>query len=433
MEISLTKVAPCLLSLDIKVERERVDETINKALAQLSKRVQVPGFRKGKAPATLVRRYIGEEQIKEEAGRILAEESLRQAIEEKDIKLYTTPDVDIEKLEEGEEAIIKATVYTQPLVTLPPYESIEIEYREIKVREEDINNRLEMLRHRFARSEPIKRKTVKKGDVVEIAMEVYLNGQPYGDVQKDSIILGEDKLLPPIDVYLEGMKLGEEKEIEVHYPPDFNNPELANKDAVLKIKVEGIRKIVLPKLDDEFASQASEYNTLEELKESIRKDLEEEARKTEEEQLRREILTRLISLSQVEYPAPMLEKEMRERFRQFVEELEQQGSSLDEYLTNNELTLEQVQERLEEEARDILVRRLILQKIGEEGGIVVKEEDVEQRVEELAKANNVPVETMRRVLEETRRMDELIGDIYLDKVFEFLKKSVKIKKKEEEV
>lgn len=432
MEISLAKIAPCLLSLDIKIEKERVEETINKALANLGKRVQVPGFRKGKAPPTLVRRYIGEERLKEEAGRLLAEESLKQAIMEKEIQLYATSDVEIEKLEEGEDAIIKATIYTQPVVTLPSYDSIEVEQREVEVREEDINNRLEILRRRFAQAEPLKRKTVKRGDLVDISLQVYLEGQPYGKERKDSIIAGEDELTPPIDLYIEGMKVGEEKEIEVRYPPDFNNPELANKDAKLKIRVEAIKKLVLPKLDDEFARQASEFSTLKELKDNIKAELEKEAKKLEEEQLEREILTRLISLSQVEFPAPMLEEETRERFMRFIEALEKQGRDLDSYLAENGLALEQLQRRIEEEARDVLIRRLILREIGTREGIGVKEEEVEQRVEELAKANKVPPETMRRLLEETGRLESLIGEIYLRKVFEFLKKSVKIKKKEEE-
>lgn len=431
MEINVAKIAPCLLSLDIKVEKERVEETINKALVSLAKRVEIPGFRKGKAPVTLVKRYIGDERIKEEAGRILAEQTVKQAIEEKSIQIYSTPEVEIEKLEEGEDALIKATVYTQPQVVLPPYDSIEVEYREIKVREEDVEERLKMLRYRFAQSEPIKRKTVKRGDLVDITIQVFVDGKPYGEEKRDSIVVGEENLIPPIDVEIEDMKVGEEKDIEVHYPPDFNNPELADKDAVLRVKVESIKKLVLPKLDDEFARQASEFNTLDELKESIRKDLEEEARKAEEEQLEREILSRLISLSQVEFPSPMLEEETAEQFRRFMDSLERQGYELDTYLKEKNLTLEQLQTALENEARDILVRRLILQEIGKREGLVVKEEEVEQRIEELAKANNVPKETMRRVLEETGRLDRLAGEIYLDKVLEFLKKSVKIRKKEE--
>jgi trigger factor len=227
------------------------------------------------------------------------------------------------------------------------------------------------------------------------------------------------------------MNVGEEKEIEVQYPPDFNNPELAGKNAVLKVRVEGISKLVLPKLDDEFARKASEFNTLEELKENIRKELEEEARKLAEEQLERDIFSRLIELSQVEFPEPMLEEEVRERFARLMESLERRGYDLDTYLAENKLTLEKLQMELERDARDILVRRLILQEIGRREGISVSEEDLNKRIEELAEANQVPAESMRRLLEETGRMDEVIGGIYLRKVLEFLKKSVKIKKEEE--
>ncbi|MBC7327909.1 trigger factor [bacterium] len=433
MEISLERLAPCLLSLDIRVEKEKVDETINKALSQFRKLVQIPGFRKGKAPAILVRRYIGEERLKEEAGRILAEEYLKRAIEEKNIEIYSTQDIEIQKLEEGEDAVIKATLYTQPVVNLPPYDSIEVELKEVEVREEDVNTRLEMLRRRYAKTEPIKRKTVKRGDVVEIVMQVFIDGKPYKDETKDTVIVGDDDLVPPIDVYLEEMKVGEEKEIEVHYPPDFNNPELADKDAVIKVKVEAIKKLVLPELNDEFAKEASEFDTLEELKENIRRELEREAKKVAEEQLEREIMAALIARSQVEFPAPMLEEEAKERFRRFMETLERRGYDLDRYLAENNLTLEQLERRIEEEARDILIRRLILQEVGRKEGISVSEEEIEKRIEELAEANGVPKETMRRVLEETGRLNSVVGDLYLDKVFEFLKKSVKIKKKEDEI
>lgn len=433
MEISLERLAPCLLSLDIRVEKEKVDETINKALSQFRKVVQIPGFRKGKAPATLVRRYIGEERLKEEAGRILAEEYLKKVIEEKNIEIYSTQDIEIQKLEEGEDAVIKATLYTQPVVNLPPYDSIEVELKEVEVREEDVNTRLEMLRRRYAKTEPVKRKTVKRGDVVDIVMQVFIDGKPYKDETKDTVIVGDDDLVPPIDVYLEEMKVGEEKEIEVHYPPDFNNPELADKDAVIKVKVEAIKKLVLPELNDEFAKEASEFDTLEELKENIRRELEREARKVVEEQLEREIMAALIARSQVEFPAPMLEEEAKERFRRFMETLERRGYDLDRYLAENNLTLEQLERRIEEEARDILIRRLILQELGRKEGISVSEEEIEKRIEELAEANGVPKETMRRVLEETGRLNSVVADLYLDKVFEFLKKSVKIKKKEDEI
>ncbi|MBC7238265.1 MAG: trigger factor, partial [Chloroflexi bacterium] len=234
---------------------------------------------------------------------------------------------------------------TQPVVNLPPYDSIEMKLKEVEVREEDVNTRLEMLRRRYAKTEPVKRKTVKRGDVVDIVMQVFIDGKPYKDETKDTVIVGDDDLVPPIDVYLEEMKVGEEKEIEVHYPPDFNNPELADKDAVIKVKVEAIKKLVLPELNDEFAKEASEFDTLEELKENIRRELEREARKVVEEQLEREIMAALIARSQVEFPAPMLEEEAKERFRRFMETLERRGYDLDRYLAENNLTLEQLERR----------------------------------------------------------------------------------------
>jgi len=431
MDVTLEKLAPCYISLNIKVEKEKAEEAIGKALEYFRKRLQVPGFRRGKAPLTLVRRYIGEARLKEEAGRILAEEVYKQVIEEKDIHPYTNPEIEIEKFDEGEDVIINAKVYTQPTVNLPPYDSIEVEYKPIKVEERDVENKLDVLRHRFAETQPLKRKQVKRGDVVDIAIQVYVDGKPYREEKKDRIIVGDENLIPPIDVHLEGMNVGEEKEIEVQYPPDFNNPELAGKNAVLKVRVEGISKLVLPKLDDEFARKASEFNTLEELKENIRKELEEEARKLAEEQLERDIFSRLIELSQVEFPEPMLEEEVRERFARLMESLERRGYDLDTYLAENKLTLEKLQMELERDARDILVRKLILQEIGRREGISVSEEDLNKRIEELAEANQVPAESMRRLLEETGRMDEVIGGIYLRKVLEFLKKSVKIKKEEE--
>jgi trigger factor len=267
--------------------------------------------------------------------------------------------------------------------------------------------------------------------VVDIAIQVFLNGKPYREEKKDRIIVGDESLIPPIDVHLEGMKVGEEKQIEVRYPADFNNPELAGKTATLRVRVERLYKLVLPKLDDEFARKASEFNTLEELRENIRKELEEEAKRLAEEQLGKEIISRLIELSQVEFPEPMLQEEVTHRFARLMESLERRGYDLDRYLAEKKITLERLQMELERDARDILVRRLILQEIGKKEGLSVSEEDINKRIEELADANQVPAENMRRLLEETGRMDEVIGGIYLNKVLEFLKKSVKIKKEEE--
>lgn len=431
MEVSVKQLEPCLLALDIKVTKEESKKAIEEALKYFAQRTEVPGFRKGKAPLFLLRRHIGEERLHRQAENILVENAYKKALEEKELELYGTPQVESIELKEDDESFVRLLAYTQPVVSLPPYESIEVEYKEVEVSKEEEDRRIEALRYRAASSKPVKRKTVKKGDLVDITFEVYIDGKPYKDKKRDSVLVGDQSLVPPIDVFLEGMKVGEEKDIEVHYPPDFNNPELADKDAVIRVKVEGIKELVLPEVNDDFAKEVSEFSTLEELRQHIRKELEDLAKREAEAQLEKEILDQLFSLSKVEFPRPMLEEEANLRFVQFLEGLEKQGKDLEEFLREAGKTLQELQAILEEEARQALIKRLVLRELAKREKITVTAEDLKEKVKEIAQANKVPEEIMANFLRERGEMERLANDILLEKILDFLKKSVKIKKGDE--
>ncbi len=428
MEVSVKQLEPCLLALDIKVTKEESKKAIEEALKYFARRTEVPGFRKGKAPLFLLRRHIGEERLYRQAENILVENAYKKALEEKELELYGTPQVESIELKEDDESFVRLLTYTQPVVSLPPYESIEVEYKEVEISKEEEDRRIEALRYRAARSKPVKRKTVKKGDLVDITFEVYIDGKLYKDKKRDSVLVGDQSLIPPIDVFLEGMRVGEEKDIEVHYPPDFNNPELADKDAVIRVKVEGIKKMVLPEVNDDFVKEVSEFSTLEELRQHIRGELEEMAKREAEAQLEKEIFARLFSLSKVEFPRPMLEEETNLRFVQFLEKLEKQGKDLDEFLREAGKSLQELQAMLEEEARQALIKRLVLRELAKREKITVTAEDIKERVKEIAQANKVPEEIMANFLRERGEMEKLANDILVEKILDFLKKSVKIKR-----
>lgn len=428
MEVSVKQLEPCLLALDIKVTKEESKKAIEEALKYFAQRTEVPGFRKGKAPLFLLRRHIGEERLYRQAENILVENAYKKALEEKELELYGTPQVESIELKEDDESFVRLLTYTQPVVSLPPYESIEVEYKEVEISKEEEDRRIEALRYRAARSKPVKRKTVKKGDLVDITFEVYIDGKLYKDKKRDSVLVGDQSLIPPIDVFLEGMRVGEEKDIEVHYPPDFNNPELADKDAVIRVKVEGIKKMVLPEVNDDFVKEVSEFSTLEELRQHIRGELEEMAKREAEAQLEKEIFARLFSLSKVEFPRPMLEEETNLRFVQFLEKLEKQGKDLDEFLREAGKSLQELQAMLEEEARQALIKRLVLRELAKREKITVTAEDIKERVKEIAQANKVPEEIMANFLRERGEMEKLANDILVEKILDFLKKSVKIKR-----
>src|SRR5690606_35721805 len=271
--------------LTVEVDGETVEKALNQAFRKVVKRVTVPGFRKGKVPRAIFERRFGVEVLYEDALDILLPDAYASAVKETGIEPVDRPEIEIEQMEKGKPLIFKATVTVKPEVKLGEYKGLEVPKKDFEVKPEDVDAELEAMRKRQGQLEAVEDGTVEKGDRVIIDFEGTIDGKPFEGGKADgfSLEVGSGRMIPGFEDQLIGMKPGEEKTITVTFPEDYHVKELSGKEASFRIKLHEIKRLRLPELDDEFAQDVSEFDTLEELKKDIENKLKERAKREEEE------------------------------------------------------------------------------------------------------------------------------------------------------
>ena len=263
------------IKIEIKIDAEKFDNAIKKVYFQSAKYFNIPGFRKGKAPQAIVEKYYGKEIFYEDAFNEIAEDEYKKAIEDNKLDVVSKPEIDIVKMEKGQDLIFTATVQTKPDSKLDKYKGIEIDKIEYNVKASDIKEELKKMQEKNARIISVEDSPVKNGNITIIDFEGFADGEAFdgGKAENYELEIGSGAFIPGFEEQIIGMKVGDEKDIVVKFPEDYHAKELAGKDATFKVKLHEIKKKELPELDDEFAKDVSEFDTLEELKKSIKERL----------------------------------------------------------------------------------------------------------------------------------------------------------------
>ncbi len=322
------------VKLEITVEAEKFNEAIKKVYFKSAKYFNIPGFRKGKAPMQIVEKYYGKEIFYEDAFNEVAQDALEEAVEENKLEVVSRPDIEVTQIEKGKDLVFTAVMQTKPEAKLGKYKGIEIEKIEYNVTDEDIEHELGHMQEHNARLISIEDRPVESGDIATIDFEGFVDGKAFegGKAEGHELEIGSNTFIPGFEDQVIGMKIDEEKDIQVKFPDEYFSKDLAGKDATFKVKVHEIKKKELPTLDDEFAKDVSEFDTLKELKESIKEKQQKQNDEKAKYETQDAVIKAVCENVEVEIPSGMIEIEIDNMLKDIEQRLSYQGLKLEQYL-----------------------------------------------------------------------------------------------------
>ena len=413
---------------NIEIEEKEFEKAIQKAYLKNRNRFNIPGFRRGKAPRKIIELNYGEGIFYEEALNIILPEAYDEAIENLGLEPVDTPEVDIEQLEKGKPVILKVEVTVKPEVKLGNYKSIEVEKVEYNVTDEDIDRELKTVQEMNGRIIDAGDRESKEGDILTIDFEGYIDGEQFegGTAQNQVVEIGSNRFIPGFEEQLIGKKKDEEVEVNVTFPEDYFEESLRGKEALFKVVIHEIKEKELPELDDEFAKDVSEYETLEEYKNSIRERLEKEAKEKEKVELEERIIEKVVESAEIDIPEVMIEHQIEREINEFDYRLRLQGLNIDRYLELTNTDMDAFKEEMTPVAKRRVKTELVLEAIAKEENIEVTEEDIDEELERMAK--EYKQEDAEKFKENMKKgdLEFLKSGIMRDKTIELLVSSAKI-------
>lgn len=428
MKATAERIEKNTVLLEIEVDQEKLNVALDQAYKKIAKQVNIPGFRKGKAPRPVVERYVGKETIFGEAAENVIPEAYMEAIQETKTEPIDQPKIDIVQGEPGKALIFKATVEVKPEVTLGEYKGLEVEKPTTEVTEEDVAKELERLQNRHARLITVEEGEVQEGDTAIIDFAGYANGVAFegGTAENYSLAIGSGTFIPGFEEQLKGVKVGEEKDVEVTFPEEYHAEELAGKPATFKVKVKEIKRKELSPLDDEFAKDVSEFDTLEELKSDITNKLKEAAETKAMSAVENNVVDAATANASVEIPAVMVTHKVEEILNNMGQRLSQQGINLDQYFQYTGTSMNEMRERIKPDAEKTVKNELVLDAIAKAENITASEEELNEEVQKIAKYVKQDAQIVRKTLELQGELGHISQDIARRKVVAYLVENAKV-------
>ena len=416
------------VKLEITIEASKFDEAIKKVYFKSAKYFNIPGFRKGKAPMQIVEKYYGKEIFYEDAFNEVAGDALDEAVKENNLEVVSRPDIDVTQIEKGKDLIFTAIMQTKPEAELGKYKGIEIKKIEYNVTDEDIEHELNHMQEHNSRLISIEDRPVEKGDIATIDFEGFVDGKAFegGKAQNHDLEIGSNTFIPGFEDQIIGMKIDEEKDINVKFPDEYFSKDLAGKDATFKVKLHEIKKKELPKLDDEFAKDVSEFDTLKELKDSIKEKKQKQNDDRAKYETQNAVIKAVCEDIKVEIPSGMVETETENMLKDMEQRLSYQGLKLEQYLQIMGKTKEDMQKEYEPQAIEAIKSRLAIEAVIKAEKIEVPEIDVDEKIKEMAK--NYGKENDEEFLKNENVRNYIKQGLESEKAIDFLVDNAKIKK-----
>ncbi len=415
------------VKLELTVEAAKFDEAMKKVYFKTAKYFNIPGFRKGKAPMNIVEKYYGKEIFYEDTFNDLLPEVLEEALEENKIEAVSRPDIDVTQIGKGQDLIFTAIFQTKPEAELGKYKGIEIPKIEYTVKDEDINEELNKMQEQNARLISIEDRPVEDGDTVTIDFEGFVDGESFqgGKAEDYDLVIGSKSFIPGFEEQIIGMNIDEEKDIEVTFPEEYFSKELAGKKSTFKVKVHEIKKKEVPELDDEFAKDTSEFDTLDELKKDIKDRLEEQFADKEKYEIEEAVVKAVTENTKVEVPSGMVETEVDNMVKDIESRLLYQGIKLSQYLQILGKTEEGLKKEYEPQALEVVKTRLMIEAVIKAENIEANIEEIEEKVKEMAK--NYGKENDKEFLQNENVRKYIEENLKVEKAVELLVKNAKMK------
>ena len=421
MSLQVEKLEKNMAKLTVEVSAEDFEKAIEKVYQKQKKQISIPGFRKGKVPRVMVEKMYGKEVFYEDAANDLIPDAYDNALDECEEDIVSSPKIEVTQIEAGKPFVFTATVALKPEVKLGEYKGIKIEKIEREVTEEEILAEINRERNKNARNITIEDRPVKDGDMTVIDFEGFVDGEAFegGKGENYPLTIGYGAFIPGFEEQLVGAEIGKEVEVKVTFPEEYRAEELQGKEAVFKCTVHEIKEKELPELDDEFASEVSEFDTLEEYKEDVKKNLTEKKVKDAETARENAAVEAAVKASEIEIPEAMLETQQRQMVDEFSQRITMQGMSMEQYMQFTGATYEKLIEQVKPQAEERIRARLVLEAIAKSENIVATEEDYEKEMKTMAEVYQMEIDKVKELMGE-REKKNIMLDLAVRKAADFV-------------
>ena len=416
MSLQVEKMEKNMAKLTIEVAAEDLEKAMQNAYQKAKGRISIPGFRKGKAPRKMIEQMYGKGVFLEDAVNALIPEHYSKALAECELEIVSQPTIDITQAEPGKAFIFTAEVTVKPEVTLGDYKGVEVPKTEITVTDEDVEAELKKEQEKNSRTISVEDRAAQLNDIVTIDFEGSVDGVPFdgGQATEYPLTLGSNTFIPGFEEQLVGAKVGDDVDVKVTFPEEYQAKELAGKEAIFKCAVKKIEAKELPELDDDFAKDVSEFDTLAEYKEHVKTNLEDkkanEAKRAKEDAA----VDKVIENAQMDIPEAMLMTQCRQMLDDFSRRMQSQGLSMDQYFQFTGMTADKMMEDMKPQALKRIQTRLVLEKVAEVENIQPTEEEVNEEISKMAEAYKMEADKLKELLGE-RELEQMKKDMAVQK------------------
>lgn len=426
MSLQMEKLEHNMAKITIEVPVEEMAKAVNAAYLKNKNQISIPGFRKGKVPLAMVEKMYGKGVFLEDAANAVIPGAYDKAVKECEEEIVSTPTIDVVQLEPDKAFIFTAEVALKPAVELGKYKGVKIDKIETEVTEEEVNEAIDRERKNNAREITVEDRPIQDGDKAVIDFEGFVDGVAFegGKGTNYDLVIGSHSFIDNFEEQLIGKNIGDEVEVNVTFPESYQAEELAGKPAVFKVKVNGIKVDELPELDDEFASEVSEFETVAEYKDSVKKSLAETKEKNAKDAKEKAAIDAVIADAKMDIPEAMVSTTQRQMMDEFAQRVSSQGLSFEQYLQFTGMTEEQMLEQIKPQAELRIKSRLVLEAVVAAEKIEATEEDFEQEIAKMAEMYQMEADKAKELIGEAGKA-EIMKDLAVTKAAEFVRDNAK--------
>ena len=426
MSVQVENLEKNMAKLTIEVPAEELEKAIEAAYRKQKNQISVPGFRKGKVPRAMIEKMYGVEVFYEDAANALMQKNYPSAVEESGVDIVSRPDIEVVQIEKGKPFIYTAEVAVRPEVTLGKYMGVTVTKIDTSVSDDEVNEALEQQRNNNARTINVTDRAVAVGDTAVIDFEGFVDGVAFegGKGENHPLEIGSHTFIDTFEDQLVGKNAGDEVEVNVTFPEQYQAADLAGKPATFKVKINEIKAKELPELDDEFAQDVSEFDTLAEYKESLKKNLQEKKENDAKRAKEDEAVQKIIDKSKMDIPEAMIDTQCETMIEEFAQRIAQSGLSMDQYLQFSGHTVDALKEQVRPEALSRIQASLVLEQIAKDENIEVSDEDVNAEIEKMAASYGMEADKLKEYMGDAEK-DSMKKDLAINKAVELVMSNVK--------
>ena len=421
MSLQVEKLEKNMAKLTVEVPAEQFEKALTTAFNKNKSRFNIPGFRKGKAPQAMVEKMYGVEVLYEDAINEALDATYGDAVTESELDVVSRPEIDVVQVEKGKELIYTATVAVKPEVTLGEYKGIEVEKASAEVSDEDIEAELKKVQEQNSRLITVEDRAVEDGDQTVVDFEGFVDGTPFegGKGEDYPLTIGSHSFIDTFEEQLIGKNIGEECEVNVTFPEEYHAKELAGKPAVFKVTVKEIKRKELPELNDEFAGEVSEFETLEEYKNDVKAKLSLTKQKEAATENENHVVDKVVENATMDIPEPMIDSQVNNMVNDYARRMQSQGLSLEQYMQFTGMTIDTLKEQMKPQAVKRIQTRLVLEAIVKAENITVSDEAVEKEIADMAESYKMEVAQIKEYMGENG-IEQMKEDLAVQEAVDFL-------------